>query len=198
MAVRNKITETDGVYFITITCARWMPLFEMTNGYDVVYKWFNYLKQQGHFIVGYVIMPNHIHAVIAFKQSGKSINTIVANGKRFMAYELIGLLQQQNKVNVLQQLSSWVNATDRKRNKQHEVFEPSFDRKECITDKFVEQKLNYIHQNSCRYKILLATVPQEYVHSSAKYYITGEQGIYEVTGYLQLHDIDLTSYSQSP
>lgn len=170
----------------------------MTNGHDVVYKWFNYLKQQGHFIIGYVIMPNHIHAVIAFKQSGKSINTIVANGKRFMAYELIGLLQRQNKVNVLQQLSSWVNATDRKRNKLHEVFEPSFDRKECITDKFVEQKLNYIHQNPYRYKTLLATAPQEYVHSSAKYYITGEQGVYEVTGYLQLHDIGLTSYPQSP
>ena len=32
----------------------------------------------------------------------------------------------------------------------------------------------------------------EYAHSSAKYYLTGEQGIYPVTGYGELLDIDLT------
>ncbi|MBK5270922.1 MAG: hypothetical protein JJE22_07910 [Bacteroidia bacterium] len=29
-------------------------------------------------------------------------------------------------------------------------------------------------------------------HSSAKYYHTGEQGVYEITGYQCLEDIDLT------
>ena len=32
----------------------------------------------------------------------------------------------------------------------------------------------------------------EYVHSSAKYYVTGEQGIYSITKYTELEDIDLT------
>ena len=32
----------------------------------------------------------------------------------------------------------------------------------------------------------------EYVHSSAKYYKTGEQGIYLVKNYTELEDIDLT------
>ena len=36
-----------------------------------VYKWFEYLKQNNHFITGYVIMPNHLHALIAFSNSGK-------------------------------------------------------------------------------------------------------------------------------
>ena len=78
MSVRREITEYDGVYFITCTNSRWLPLFAIVNGYDVVYKWFNYLKAKGHFIVGYVIMPNHFHALIAFRNTqGKSINTIV-------------------------------------------------------------------------------------------------------------------------
>ena len=34
-------------------------------------------------------MPNHLHALIAFRNTGQSINTIVGNGKRFMAYEII-------------------------------------------------------------------------------------------------------------
>jgi hypothetical protein len=42
-------------------------------------------------------MPNHVHALINFVNSEKSINTIVSNGKRFMAYEIIKMLEQQKK-----------------------------------------------------------------------------------------------------
>jgi REP element-mobilizing transposase RayT len=89
MAVRRAISHKDGLYFITITCARWIHLIEITNGYDIVYNWFDYLKSKGHHINGYVIMPNHLHALIAFRNTGKSINTIIGHGKRFMAYELV-------------------------------------------------------------------------------------------------------------
>lgn len=89
MPVKRKITEPDGVYFITFTCHQWKPLTELTGGYDLVCNWFNHLKIKGHYIAGYVIMPNHIHVLIAFSNTGKSINTIIGNGKRFIAYEII-------------------------------------------------------------------------------------------------------------
>jgi hypothetical protein len=85
MPVRKAIAEKDGVYFITFTCTNWLPLFKICNAYDAVYNWFNYLKQQGDYIIGYVIRQSHVHAVIAFSNTGKSINTIVSNGKRFIA-----------------------------------------------------------------------------------------------------------------
>lgn len=192
MSVRKQISENNGLYFITFTCARWLPLFQVINGYQLVYDWFNYLKANDNYIVGYVIMPEHVHAIIAFRQSAKSINTIIGNGKRFMAYGIVELLKQTNRNDILQQLSSWVNETDRKRHKQHEVFEPSFDKKECYTTDFIIQKLDYIHLNPCRYKIVLANKPEDYLHSSAKYYLIGEQGVYAVTHYAALQDIDLT------
>jgi len=40
----------------------------------------------------------------------------------------------------LSKLSKAVNASDRKRGKLHEVFESSFDIKECFTKKFIIQK----------------------------------------------------------
>jgi len=61
----------------------------------VVYKWFNYLKQTNHYITGYVIMPNHLHALIAFSNTGKNINKIIGNGKRFMAYDIVGKLKEK-------------------------------------------------------------------------------------------------------
>ena len=190
MSVRKKIGEPNGVFFLTFTCARWMPLFQITDGYNAVYRWFDYLKEQGHYIVGYVIMPNHIHALIAFSSSRTPINTLVANGKRFMAYELVRRLKEQGKNEILEQLTSWVNKTERLNNKKHEVFEPSFDWKECRTIKFMEQKTEYIHQNPCKER--LAYLPEDYLHSSAKYYYTGQQGIYPVITYMELQDIDLT------
>ncbi len=83
MGVKQQISATDGTYFITITCFSWLHLFEITKGYECVYKWFKSLRKNGHYINGYVIMPN-LHALISFSNAGKNINTIVGNGKRFM------------------------------------------------------------------------------------------------------------------
>jgi hypothetical protein len=55
MSVRRAIPERDGLYFITITCAQWLRLFEIAQAYDVVYNWFDHLKSKGNFICGYVI-----------------------------------------------------------------------------------------------------------------------------------------------
>lgn len=190
MSVRRRISESNGVFFITFTCARWLPLFELTNGYEVVYHWFDYLKRQGHHIVSYVIMPSHVHALIAFSETRTPITTIIGNGKRSMAYDLVKRLQPQSKAGILGQLSAWVNETQRMNNKKHEVFEPSFDRKECRSILFMKQKVDYIHQNPCKAGIV--SLPEDYVHSSAKYYYTGRQGIYPVITYMELQDIDLT------
>lgn len=190
MSIGRKIVVPNGIFFITLTCARWLPLFQITNGYDAVYRWFNYLKEQQHYIAGYVIMPSHVHALLAFSSNPVSINTFIANGKRFMAYNLVTQLKAQGKTDILEQLVSWVNPTDRYKNKLHEVFEPSFDRKECRTLRFTKQKVDYIHLNPC--KSGLVKLPEAYLHSSAKYYYTGEQGVYPVITYMELQDIDLT------
>lgn len=193
MSVRVEIPEHDGIYFITCTCARWQKIFEITHGYDCVYKWFDYLKSQGHYVLGYVIMPNHFHALLAFRNTaGKSINTIIGNGKCFMAYELVAALKALNQAELLAQLAEWVNPTDRRNGKNHEVFEPSFDWKECYSDAFIEQKLAYMHNNPCSGVWNLVADPCDYLHSSAKFYETGVKGAYMVTSYTALEDVDLT------
>jgi len=94
MPVRKAITESDGVYFIAFTCLNWLPLFKICDAYDTVYAWFDALKKQNHYLIGYVIMPSHVHAIIAFSNTGKMINVVVSNGKRFMAYDLVHRLEK--------------------------------------------------------------------------------------------------------
>jgi len=70
-----------------------MPLVDKVNAYNIIYKWFDYLKAQGHFINAFVIMPNHVHVIISFIETEQSINNIIGNGKRFMAYDIIKKLR---------------------------------------------------------------------------------------------------------
>ena len=193
MPVKKQIPFSYGHFFITFTCYKWLPLIHITNGYGFLYNWFNILKANGHFITGYVIMPNHVHATIAFRKTKKSINTIIGDGKRFMSYEIVKRLTASGQTAILQQLQDGVNGSDKKRGKLHEVWEDSFDWKECRSYDFVNQKLDYMHNNPCNRKWNLAVNPYLYLHSSAKFYITGEQGIYPVTNFMELEDVDLSS-----
>ncbi len=192
MTVRRKICEPDGIYFVTITCYRWLYLFDIIDGYDIIYKQFDYLKKEGHYLSGYVIMPNHLHFLGGFVNTGVNINTRIGTMKRFMGYEIVDRLQSAGRIDVLNIMTAGVNNSDRKKGKLHEIFEPSFDAKECRTWKFIFQKLDYMHHNPCAGKWNLAPSPEDYIHSSAKFYLTGEQGIYPVTHVMELDDIDLT------
>ncbi len=193
MPTRRTIPQNNGIYFITFTCANWYHLFEISNSYDLVYNWFKLLQKDGHHIVGYVIMPNHIHAIIAFKNTEKSINTIIGNGKRFMAYKLVKRLEKAEQHKLLVKMQNKVSNFETERNKKHQVFQPSFDWKECSTEFFINQKLDYIHENPCKGEPPLVQSPQDYQHSSAKAYINNEHVHIKITTYLELDDIDLTA-----
>lgn len=190
MPTRKNIVHYSGIYFITFTCYKWISLFEYTNSYDLVYKWFRHLIEKGNYIIGYVIMPNHLHLLIAFRNSNQKINTIIGNGKRFLAYGIIQKLKDNSYESILKTLENGVRNTDKNRGKLHEVFEESFHWKECTSDKFIEQKLDYIHHNPCEEKSMLCANPIEYPHSSAKYYYDGFENEY-ITNYKELNDINL-------
>ena len=101
MTIRTQIEATTGIFYITFTCFKWLSLFQMTDGYDIVYRQFDQLKAEGHAIVGYVIMPNHVHCIIHFSEAEKSINARIGAMKRFMAYQLVKRLKELSIEDVL-------------------------------------------------------------------------------------------------
>ena len=135
-------------------------------------------------------MPNHLHLLLHYASVGQSLNTIVGNGKRFMAYDIVKRLEHQEQWQMLEKLQEAVEPTDRKRGKKHEIWEDSFDVKECRTEKFILQKLNYIHNNPCAGKWRLADNLIHYWHSSASFYISGKMSGYPVRDYRELMNID--------
>ncbi len=155
-----------------------------------MYHWFDVLHQQGHAVVGYVIMPNHLHVMIAFRKTSNSINSIVGNGKRFMAYGLVQRMRQIQEEKLMAELAATVSIASQQSKHKHAIWEPSFDWKYCSTPSFMKQKLDYYNLNPCKGKWMLANSPVDYPHSSALYYATGQQGVYPVVNYLSLADME--------
>ncbi|MEM9929280.1 MAG: hypothetical protein AAF840_05650, partial [Bacteroidota bacterium] len=73
MSTKRTIDQKQGLFFVTFACYKWLPLFDLCQGYDLVYRWFEYLIGKGYQIAGYVIMPNHVHALIGLRDSSQTI-----------------------------------------------------------------------------------------------------------------------------
>src|SRR5690348_1702654 len=114
MAVHTQV-ETAGIYFITFTCYRWLHLLEQTNTYDAVYGFFSILNKSGHQVLGYTLMPNHVHMLLYYTGGTQSLNTLIGNGKRFIGYEIIKRLKAQNDDKTLSLLAQAVPEAEKRR-----------------------------------------------------------------------------------
>ena len=118
-------------------------------------------------------MPNHCHLILYLRDENHNLNKIIGNGKRFLAYEIIRRLKLHGKNKMLNTLTTHVSRQERNKGQKHKVFEKSFDAKPVYSDKFLNQKLDYIHYNPVKGKWNLVEHYLEYEHSSASYYETG-------------------------
>ena len=174
MATHRQHEQKETAYFITFTCHQWLPLFEIAQAYSAIDKWFEYLKNNHVSILGYVKMPNHFHGILYIDEKcSKTLNQLVSNGKRFLAYEIVKKLQCQGQVRILEQLQNSVSDRERAKQKKHQVFRPSFDAKECFNEKMINVKLDYIHHNPVQPGWNLVEDFTLYPHSSANYYENG-------------------------
>ena len=105
-----------------------------------------------------------------------------------MAYGIVKKLKQKNEDQLLGILSLVVESKDRSRGKKHEVWKAGFDVKECRTEKFLLQKLNYIDDNPDKGKWMLAKDNEAYIHSSCLYYFNSKQRHCEVKHYEDVMD----------
>src|SRR5687768_5086408 len=122
MSLHTLHSEINEIYFCTVTCYKWLPLFEETQTYRSVYRSFDHLKHDGCLLLGYVIMPNHFHVLLYPTHSGTSLNKLIGDGKRFMAYDIVNTLKKLGKDSTLALLKEGVEKSEQLRGKKHQVF----------------------------------------------------------------------------
>jgi REP element-mobilizing transposase RayT len=174
MATRIRHELTDDTWFITFTCYAWIPLFEISSSYQLVYNWLKFISDKyGIKTLAFVIMPNHVHLLLQFENDKVCLNTVIGNGKRFMAYAMIDLLTAQHDHATLLKLLTACTDKEKSKGQKHKVFEASFDAKSVYSFEFLYQKLDYIHHNPVSGKWNLCNEFVDYPHSSAGFYEFG-------------------------
>jgi len=177
MAVREKIFFSNQIYFITFTILGWKHIFTDDKYIDLVYKWFDYMRDNyQNLVYGYVIMPNHVHLILFVSKKSPSVSKLIQNAKRFMAYQIVDLLEKEGKFDLLKFFKK--NAKTKKGSK-HKIFEDRYNSKIIQSPAFFLEKLNYIHNNPCTKEWNLADNPEKYEHSSVLNYFKGK-GVYNI------------------
>jgi len=158
MAVRrNKIFITKKIYFITFTILGWKKVFTNDKYCQPVYKWFDYIKEEySNKIYSYVIMSIHIHLLTYISNRSPKISTLIMNAKRFIAYDMVDLLEEDKQYDLLDFFKANANT---KNKAKHKVFTDRYDLLIIESEKFFRQKLNYIHSNPCQAHWQLAHNP---------------------------------------
>ncbi|MBK6543023.1 MAG: hypothetical protein IPG10_17415 [Flavobacteriales bacterium] len=169
MSVREDHWKEGGVFFCSFTCYKWLPLFERADMYDWIHDWFRRLHAEHNRLIGYVIMPNHLHMLLLVPE-GTSVNKLLAEGKRFMAYAIRKRLEAGGHEDLLAVMAEGVRNGDAARGQKYRAFETSSDIKECWSETFLHQKLEYMHANPVSGKWSLAEDPALYPYSSAAFY----------------------------
>jgi putative transposase len=162
------MTRTYHPEFLTATILNWQHLLADDKLKQQVVDSFEWLVMEKRCsIYAFVIMPNHIHLLwrIAdgFERQMVQGALFSYTGHAFQKY-----LRDTNP-GILNK--HYVNDADR----TYQFWERNPLPKECITDGFLTQKLEYIHNNPCQPHWQLSKFPEQYHWSSASFYERGDK-----------------------
>ncbi|MDD7885222.1 transposase [Flavivirga sp. 57AJ16] len=169
MSTKYKATMTDTGYFITITTVGWVDVFTRLKQKFVITDAIRYCqKYKGLELYAYCIMPSHIHMLCKAKE-GFLLSNIMRDFKKFTSKKIVDTIANYPESRREWMLDYFKKACEHlKRSQQFKVWQDGYHAEICSSNKFIKQKLDYIHNNPVKDKIV--SNPEDYVFSSARNY----------------------------
>ena len=177
MPTGYQIQDQDRLHYVTLQVVEWVDIFTRQKYRDIIIDALNYCSRNKQLeIYGYVIMSNHVHLLA--RSGNENLSGTLRDLKSFTSKEMLKAIDEGPESRAKWMLAIFKNAAIRhKRNSDFQVWTHENHAIEIFSSKFVEQKLDYIHNNPVRAG--LVDVPEEYIYSSAKNY-AGEKGLVDV------------------
>jgi putative transposase len=165
------IIEDGHAYFVTSTVHDWLPVFIATQPVEILIESLVFCRETKHLrIAGNMVMPTHVHVVVYDEDllAGRLRETMTA-WRKFTGSKLAAYVDSD--------MPSWFGyalrghaTTDRERRFwKHGLHAEAISSREWLI-----QKLEYMHNNPVRKGFVRR--PEDWVHSSANFYATGEIG----------------------
>ncbi len=124
-------------------------------------------------LYAFVIMPNHIHLIIRCCEDDP-LKDVVRDFKANMARLVVRQYQVEGNQQVLDFLAGAVTRPDRQNFK---VWEDGYNAKAVFSPDFLIQKLEYIHNNPLQPHWGLVERAEDYIWSSARFYLLDEPAL---------------------
>jgi putative transposase len=178
MPTGYQIKEQDKLHFVTLQVVEWVDIFTSQKYRDIIINNLDYCqKNKGLEIFAWVIMSNHIHLLIKSEQ--EELSNILRDFKSYTSKKIIEEIDLCNESRKDWMLKIFKDAAFKhKRNSEFQFWTHENHAEYIFSNKFLEQKLEYIHTNPVRAGIV--EKPEEYKYSSAKDY-AGEKGLLEIS-----------------
>lgn len=90
--------------------------------------------------------------------------------KKFTARQIYRHLQAEGNTKVV----SLLQKEGKKVKQEYKVWEDNYDARDVFSVGFLQQKMDYIHHNPCQPQWKLAESPEQYLWSTAGFYLDGK------------------------
>jgi REP element-mobilizing transposase RayT len=171
----SSIHDPTHLYFVTASIIDWKQLFITPEYIKIPLNSLAWMQGQKRILLfAFVIMPSHLHAIIEPERS--SIGEILQQFGSFTAHEILKKLRADNQKDLLDLFHQ------KKRDERHEhSIWQDIQAKNVHSMDFLQQKMEYIHQNPVSKEWKLAEDRADYFYSSAGFYDYGRKPIIEIT-----------------
>jgi REP element-mobilizing transposase RayT len=173
MSTKYKATIPGKAYFITTTTVNWVDLFTRLEQRMLLVDALNYCcEHKGLEIYAYCIMPSHLHMLCRADDEDLLAN-IIRDFKKFTSKKIIETIKKEKESRREWLLEMFQKSCEHlKRDQTFKVWQNGYHAVLIESQKFVFQKLNYIHNNPVKDRIV--DKPCDYIFSSARDYVDKE------------------------
>ena len=176
--VKHNIKKNTS-YYLTLTVVGWVDVFTRQSHKDALIESLRYcIKNKGLNVYAYCLMTNHLHMVVNCNEPFQ-LKDVIRDFKRHTVKTIIDQIinkPESRREWMLREFEAAADKTDR--NKTYKFWKSGNHEIELFTEKFVWEKINYIHNNPVKEKYVKN--PQEWLYSSASNYWYGEGLLEEV------------------
>ena len=104
MGFAYRITEQQGLYFVTATVHQWVDVFTRPIYTDILLDSIRFAQNnRGLQVYGWVIMLNHFHAILSCRGEFK-LSNVLRDMKKFTSTQITNAIRD----NVQESLRSWL------------------------------------------------------------------------------------------
>ena len=179
MGTAYKFRNPEGIYFVSCAVVDWVDVFTRRMYRDAILESLRYCQEKkGLTLYAWCIMSNHLHLIIASK-TGYRLSSTFRDFKKFTANQILKLIEQEysesRKEWMLQLFRQAGQANSN--NRHYQFWRQDNHPVEVQSNKFMDQKLEYVHLNPVQAGIVES--PEEYLYSSARDY-AGKKGLLDI------------------